>query len=157
MDGTRFRRLDDGRIMLGNFELPREFACACCGKLDILWEVWWVCQMIRIRFRAPVVVRSGYRCSKRNSEVAGSPHSDHLYGWAADVSVVGELSSEVARYAATLLEVKRVGIYEPGLRNGQYGFCHIGVKDRGPGSWRRWRVNKEGEVVETELTARVIQ
>lgn len=40
---------------------------------------------IRKHLGRPVRVSSGYRCSRLNMEVGGSPTSDHRYGLAADI------------------------------------------------------------------------
>jgi len=135
---------------MGNFKFPDEFECKCgCGQCDIDWRVWFVCQQIRQRFNAPVVVRSGYRCEAHNQNVGGAPKSDHRFGWAADVAVLGKESSRVALFVESLPEVMRIGIYEPGGLNGENGFIHFGVRDRGLGTWKFWRVSPQGSILES--------
>ncbi|MBW2093289.1 MAG: peptidase M15 [Deltaproteobacteria bacterium] len=147
---TRIRKCPENHhVILGNFEFPREFACKCgCGACDIDWRVWYVCQLIRIRFNAPVTVRSACRCDALNQHIGGSPRSDHLYGWAADIVVQGIKPDDVARFAATLDGVKRIGVYEPGGKNGASGFVHTGVKDRGQNTWRSWRFDPQRKLIE---------
>ena len=139
---------EDHHVVLGNFEFPREFECKCgCGRCEIDFEVWLVCQLIRQRLNCPVVVRSGCRCDRHNQNVGGAPDSDHKFGWAADVEVPGIPPLRVAEFAEMLPDVARIGIYEPGGQNGPDGFTHIGVRDRGPNKWKRWRFDAERNLV----------
>ena len=151
LDRIRFRA--DGinsKMWLGDFEFPREFACGCCGKCDILYEVWWACQLLRCEFGKPLTVHSGYRCARHNQAVGGKPESDHLSGFAADISIDGHPAEEL-RLAATNLPslVKRIGVYEPGPAHGDFGFIHIGVRERGPGTWKFWRFDSHGNKIES--------
>jgi len=150
MIDIRLRRCPDNDcVLLGNFEFPREFECKCgCGKCDIDFEVWLSCQLIRQRFNAPVIVRSGCRCLLHNQNVGGASDSDHRFGWAADVAVPGVFSMQVAEFLQMLPDVQRIGLYEPGGANGESGFVHIGVRDRGPGSWKRWRFDAQRNLIE---------
>lgn len=137
-------RLDPatGLIHFGDFLFPKEFACKCCGQCDILADLWQACEWIRMKFAAPVNVHSAYRCERHNRSVGGKPASDHLMGFAADISIEGHTPEEL-RLAATNLPtlVKRIGVYPWGI--------HIGVRDRGPGAWRFWRVNEAGNIIES--------
>ena len=56
-----------------------------------------------------IVINSGYRCSIHNRAVGGIPNSEHLYGRAADIRVVGVLPSKV--YATSDKIFKGVGSY----------------------------------------------
>ena len=56
-----------------------------------------------------IVVNSGYRCSSHNRAVGGIPNSEHLYGRAADIRVVGVLPSKV--YTASDKIFRGVGRY----------------------------------------------
>ena len=135
---------DNHHVNLGNFEFPREFECKCgCGMCEIDLEVWLSCQLIRQRFNTPAIIRSGCRCDAHNRDVGGADDGDHKYGWAADLVVPGVPSPKVAEFAEMLPNVKRIGVYEPGRKNGPDGFVHIGVRDRGPGKWRRWRYDSQ--------------
>jgi len=138
-------------VRLGNFLYPSEFACQCgCGTANIHWLVWYCCQQIRDKF-GPVIINSACRCYIHNQMIGGSPDSDHSHNpaWAADIAVPGTSSLVVASFAETLDSIKRIGTYYQGGRNGENGFCHVGVVDRGPGSFRRWRVNPNGTIIES--------
>jgi len=149
------------KIRMGNFRLS-EWACkgeGCCDhSVRIRYLLWWGAQLLRNIYRSPVIIVSGNRCPIHNTAVGGSPHSDHLIEFeekqlacGEDIRVVGVPSTEVAKEMALLPTFKRIGVYEPGGVNGPDGFCHGGVIDRGPGTWRRWRANPDGEVFEYEI------
>ena len=150
IDSTRIRKCPENHhVVLGNFEFPREFTCKCgCGACDIDAELWLACQRIRDRFLAPVTIRSACRCEQFNQHSGGCDKSDHIYGWAADIVVQGVSADDVARFAATLDGVKRIGVYEPGGKNGTRGFVHIGIKDRGQDTWKRWRFDAQRQLLE---------
>lgn len=81
-----------------------EFACKCgCGKADINYILVSVLQEIRDHFDKPIKVVSGLRCAKRNAQVGGAKHSQHLLGNAADIVIDGVKPKEVAACAATLM------------------------------------------------------
>lgn len=54
-------------------------------KNNLIILVKEVLQPIRDAFGQPIIVSSGYRCSKLNKAVGGAANSDHLYGCAADI------------------------------------------------------------------------
>ena len=74
--------------MTKNFN-DSEFKCKHCGELKISSELVAVLELVRLKFRKPVVITSGYRCSVHNKAVGGSPSSKHLSGIAADIKVKG--------------------------------------------------------------------
>lgn len=69
----------------------KEFACKCCGELPLLQRknvealIKEVLDPIRENLGRPIIVNSGYRCAKHNSEVGGAKYSQHLVGEAADI------------------------------------------------------------------------
>lgn len=68
-----------------------EFKCRCggCESIKPSSELLAVLELVRLRFRAPVVITSGYRCPTHNKNVGGSPASRHMKGDAADIHVKG--------------------------------------------------------------------
>lgn len=48
-----------------------------------------VLQPLRDKLGKPIIITSGYRCSKLNSKIGGSNTSQHLTGQAADIIVRG--------------------------------------------------------------------
>lgn len=125
-------------IKLGNF-YPAEFACPHCHVVMIHEDLWRAVQMIRDAAMAPVIINSGFRCSIHNQVVGGSENSDHLYGFAADICIPGMTADEVGKIAARFPQtIKRIGVYM------NKDFVHIGVRDRGVRTWRRWRYDEAG-------------
>lgn len=53
------------------------------GNLENLCK--WTLEPIRHKVGCPVIISSGYRCSRLNEAVGGSLTSDHRYGLAADI------------------------------------------------------------------------
>lgn len=49
-----------------------------------------ILQPIRDEYGEPIVVSSGFRCSKLNKAVGGSPTSQHVKGEAADIHTVSD-------------------------------------------------------------------
>jgi uncharacterized protein YcbK (DUF882 family) len=76
----------DGIIMgdlTKDFSL-KEFACKCCGKVEVDKKLVTLLQDMR-DIVGPLVIESGYRCEKHNAEVGGGKNSAHLRGKAADI------------------------------------------------------------------------
>ena len=102
-----------------------ELSCLCCGRLEIDSRLLHGLETLRLLAGVPVRVHAGYRCPQHNQEVGGVPHSEHLEGLAADVSVAGlslqrmyELALEVPQFASG-----GIGVYEG-------NFLHVDVRDR---------------------------
>jgi len=103
----------------------KELSGRCCGRLKIDSRLLEGLEALRSLAGAPVVVHAGYRCPRHNREVGGVPHSEHLEGLAADVSLPGlslqrmyELALEVPQFAEG-----GIGVYDG-------NFLHVDVRDR---------------------------
>lgn len=78
--------------MTKNFKVE-EFKCKCgCGEMRISPTVLLVCQLVRDKFKKPVTISSGSRCSSYNEKVGGVSDSQHKvkgdgYTHAADIQV----------------------------------------------------------------------
>ena len=83
----------------------KEFACKCgCGLSEPSPALMVVLEKIRdLSGDKTVRIVSGRRCPKRNKQVGGAPHSQHLKGTAADIQIDGMEPSNVARIAETVL------------------------------------------------------
>lgn len=92
-------------------------------------------QVIRNYIGLPVIINSAYRTPSHNKKVGGSPTSQHLYGKAADIRVVG-MSPEQLR--EIILELIKEGkILEGGV--GIYNnFVHYDIR----GNRARWDYRK---------------
>jgi len=103
----------------------KELSCRCCGRLQIDSRLLEGLENLRSLAGTPVRVHAGYRCPRHNRVVGGVPHSEHLEGLAADVSLPGlslqrmyELALEVPHFAAG-----GIGVYDG-------DFLHVDVRDR---------------------------
>lgn len=98
-----------------------EFKCQCGGKycngypaemssklIDILEE-------LRVYFGKPITITSGLRCKKHNAEVGGVSNSQHQYGKAADIYIVGVDKAKIKAKA-----------YEYGAKYSYYGTARMG-------------------------------
>jgi len=103
----------------------KELSCRCCGRLQIDSRLLDGLEKLRSLAGVPVRVHAGYRCPRHNRELGGVPHSEHLEGLAADVSLPGlslqrmyELALEVPQFAEG-----GIGVYDG-------NFLHVDVRDR---------------------------
>ena len=106
-----------------------EFDCkgkGCCSTTVIDSLLVSKLQQIREHFGKPVLINSGYRCTKHNKAVGGAPNSQHTHGKAADIVVKGVKPSEVAAYAEKI-GFKGIGRYS--------SFTHVDTRSKKA----RWR------------------
>jgi uncharacterized protein YcbK (DUF882 family) len=129
-----------------------ELQCRCCGRLQIGWQLLDGLEKLRDLAFVPIKVHAGYRCPEHNQKVGGVPHSEHMQGLAADISLQGlslqrayELALEVPQFAEG-----GIGVYDG-------GFLHVDVRER-RARWARvsGRYVGIGELVrEPEMMAEV--
>ena len=64
-----------------------EFLCPCCGRgVEEMSEgLLYMLDTARDIAGIPFIINSGFRCTKHNKEVGGSPASSHLEGVAVDI------------------------------------------------------------------------
>jgi uncharacterized protein YcbK (DUF882 family) len=66
------------------------------NALDNLLELTFYClQPIRDLIKKPMIITSGFRCSKVNFFAGGAINSQHLYGQAADFIIKGMAPKEI--------------------------------------------------------------
>lgn len=113
---------DGGKKLSANFKVE-EFACSDgSDPIFIAPKLVTILQKIRNHFGKPVIINSAYRTVSKNKAVGGVTRSQHLYGTAADIHVVGVTPKEIAKYAETLLPTSGgIGIYS--------NFTHIDVRE----------------------------
>ena len=81
-----------------------EFACKCGGKhckgypAEMNEKIVKVADKIRKHFGVKVIVSSGLRCAKHNTNVGGVTNSRHKLGKAIDFCVVGKTSKEILAF-----------------------------------------------------------
>ena len=95
-----------------NFSL-KEFECKCgkCKQTIVDANLISLLQKIRDKYKKPVIINSGFRCSAHNKAVGGVANSQHTKGKAADIVIKGIEPKEVATYAASI-GAKGIGVYK---------------------------------------------
>ena len=108
-EANAYSLTQEGAQKLSTHFRVREFACKDgSDPLFISPQLVQLLEQVRTHFNAPVVVNSGYRTPAYNHSIPhASPHSQHLYGRAADIRVCGHAPAQVAAYAETLLPPQR--------------------------------------------------
>ncbi|MFA6470480.1 MAG: D-Ala-D-Ala carboxypeptidase family metallohydrolase [Candidatus Latescibacterota bacterium] len=85
--------------------LYSDFVCPCCDAVKIIPAFYRHTAMLehmRVQLGFPIIINSGYRCTKHNSEVGGAAHSWHLL-FATDIRP-GDNDPEKLRALAALAE-----------------------------------------------------
>jgi len=89
---------------------PEEFACPCCGQINMNEE--FIERLDKARYIAgiPFKISSGYRCPKHNAKVGGVPDSAHTKGLAADIVCYKNSTRYRIIEAAINCKLKRIGV-----------------------------------------------
>ena len=116
---------ESNKNVSANFKV-REYRCRDGSDAVFVHpELAKVLQEIRTHFARPVNITSAFRSHAHNLKEGGEADSQHLYGMAADIVLLGVSPSMVAAYAETLMpDHGGIGIYE------KKGFCHIDVRSK---------------------------
>lgn len=105
-----------------------EFFCRHCHKLPpqgIDKKLLNKLEELRMYFRKPVHINSGYRCPFHNKQVGGVQDSQHVKGKAADITVGGIEVCDLAWQAARVFGwLSGVGIYPEHHGN----FVHVDTR-----------------------------
>ena len=110
-----------------------EMKCHCCRQLPEEYKmnayalVDNLLDPVRSKFGKPIKVNSFYRCKKHNSEVGGSPRSQHLVAEAADVAA--ETKGYANMEAWKLANMEIAGLI---IKNGKFDQMileNVGEKD----------------------------
>ena len=113
--------------MSNNFNRS-EFACkgeGCCNHTArIQQRLVNALQKLRENINKPIIVVSGYRCSKHNIEVGGAKESMHVKGLAADIKVDGMSVEELYEAVLAIPDFSNggVGIYKT--------WIHVDVREK---------------------------
>lgn len=106
--------------MSKNFQ-KYEFKCKHCGELKLSSELVTVLELVRLRFKKPVIITSGYRCEEHNRSMGGAPKSKHTLGIAADIKITGVAPSNIFDFLDdTFPDCFGLGLY--------HGWVHIDVR-----------------------------
>lgn len=111
-----------------------EFACQgtdCCGGTAAAdSRLIGALQAFRDRVGQPVHVTSGFRCLRHNRTVGSNDSSQHPRGYAADISMLPDMTIDQMAEVAEEIEAFRYG----GI--GKYDFfLHFDVRPDGPSRW----------------------
>ncbi len=90
--------------------VEQEFACPCCGQVDMHPEFVLRLNKARVLAGMPFIVTSGYRCLEYNAEVGGISSSAHTRGYAADIECNGSRSRAKIVKACIGVGFDRIGI-----------------------------------------------
>ena len=67
-----------------------EFACPCCGEIEISPLLIAKLDVLRRLYGHPIHISSGYRCEAHHREIGGVIDSQHVEGNASDIWVDGD-------------------------------------------------------------------
>lgn len=125
MNGETVRvwsKAKNGAVKLSaNFKVS-EFACKDgSDTVFINPGLVTVLQKIRDHFGKPVIITSAYRNDTYNKKVGGADYSQHKYGAAADIFIIGVSPATIAAYVETIMpNTGGIGIYS--------SFVHVDVR-----------------------------
>lgn len=106
-----------------NPKSDKKIPCSCCGKGDLVSELYAVLELVRVFYNVPIIITSGYRCPIHNANVGGGKKSQHLLGTAADIVVKGVDPLEVYHFLDSLFPNQYgLGLYI------EDGFVHVDVR-----------------------------
>ena len=111
--------------------LYSDFVCLCCDTMKIIPAFYRQAAMLehmRMELGFPIIINSGYRCAKHNSEVGGAARSWHLL-FATDIRPEdGSSEKLLALYnLAEEMGFGGIGRYET--------FLHLDLRPE-PARWR---------------------
>lgn len=84
-----------------------------------------VLQPVRDNFAKSVIVNSGYRSTAVNSAANGAKNSDHCFGKAADIEIVGVSNLELAEWIIDNCEFKQVILEFHNSDDNNSGWVHV--------------------------------
>lgn len=91
-----------------------------------------ILQPIRDAYGAPVVVTSGYRCTRLNAAVGGAKTSDHIYCCAADIRSQSDTVEDNKRLWETVVELWKEGkilSLKQCINEFGYDWIHVSFQD----------------------------
>jgi len=91
-----------------------------------------ILQPIRDAYGAPVVVTSGYRCTRLNTVVGGAKTSDHIYCCAADIRSQSDTVEDNKRLWETVVKLWKEGkipMLKQCINEFGYDWVHVSFQD----------------------------
>lgn len=85
-----------------------------------------VLEPVRTSWRKPVVISSGYRSPALNTAIGGSKTSQHCYGMAADIEIMGVDNCDLTRWIQDHLEYDQLILEFHNHKDGpNSGWIHV--------------------------------
>lgn len=109
---TYSKKEEGEKNLTKNFKV-REFACKDGSDTVLIHSgLPSLLQKIRDHFGKPVIINSAYRTKTHNAKVGGSPNSQHLLGYAADIRINGTKPKAIYDYVCAIMpNTGGVGLY----------------------------------------------
>lgn len=116
-------------VMLSKNFYRWEFACKCgCGRDTVDAELIKVLEHVRQHYDVVCRVNSGHRCETHNRAEGGGEDSQHLYGRAADIVLIGRYPIIVYKFLDKNYPISLgLGLYDD--------FVHVDTRTNGPARW----------------------
>lgn len=88
-----------------------------------------VLEPVRLNFRRPVIVNSGYRSPRVNRAIGGAPNSQHVLGEAADIEIPGVANGDLAIFIRDHVPFDQLILeaYTPGAPSS--GWVHVSYRE----------------------------
>lgn len=83
---------------------------------------------LREQYDKPIIVTSGYRCSKLNDVLKGSPTSQHKFGEAADIKSKDDTTKENKKLFDLIVELNLP--FDQLIDEYNYNWIHVSYSDR---------------------------
>lgn len=106
---------------------PQEFACSCCGVVQVDEGFMDKLQALRTATSVPMPISSGFRCPDYNDHISSTGREGpHTTGHACDISLAGESAFVVLTMAE---DFKGIGLKQHGPWKGR--FIHLDDLENG--------------------------
>ncbi len=99
------------------------------AKANLVALVDNVLDPLREAWGAPIIVTSGYRCTKLNSALGGAPRSQHTKGQAADIRTVSDTRDDNKRLFELIISLKLP--FDQLIDEHDYNWIHVSHKPSG--------------------------
>lgn len=98
-----------------------EFQCKCCCHVKIWAPLLHHLEALRLFWKNPLVITSGFRCLRHNKKIGGVAHSLHTQGRAVDIVVMKSRQPFFCKLA------KKAG-FTSIIAYGKRNFVHLALK-----------------------------
>lgn len=91
-----------------------------------------ILQPIRDVYGQPIIVSSGFRCTRLNKAVGGVSNSDHIHGCAADIHTVSDTIADNKKLFDLIIKMKNEGKISCRQIINEYRFnwIHVSINNR---------------------------